>query len=49
VPTAAEAFEIVYELADVETDYDDDGPSGIYHVPDWLAVSLDIFGIKLPT
>ena len=47
VPTADEAFEIVYEHSDIETDYDENGPSGAYHVPQWLAVSLDIFG--LPT
>lgn len=45
VPSSDEAFELVYEFADIEPDYDDDPvPSGFYHKPKWLAVSLDIFG-----
>jgi len=45
VPTSEEAFDIVYEFANIEADFDEDGsPMGIYHVPKWLAVSLDIFG-----
>ncbi|MGH7429143.1 MAG: hypothetical protein ACREJ4_12440, partial [Candidatus Methylomirabilaceae bacterium] len=52
VPTADEAFDIVYEFADVEPDYDVEGSygpayvAGSYHVPRWLAVSLDLFGTK---
>ncbi|MDQ1351948.1 MAG: hypothetical protein QG657_2254 [Acidobacteriota bacterium] len=47
VPTADEAFEIAYELADMEADYDRDGNlEGAYHVPRWLTVSLDIFGFE---
>ena len=49
VPTADEAFEFVYTNSDIETDYDEDGPSTAYHVPQWLAVSLDIFGVRFPT
>ena len=45
VPTSEEAFDLVYEFADLEPDGDwDDFPSGVYHKPKWLAVSLDIFG-----
>jgi len=44
VPTSEEAFELVYEFADLEPDGDEDGPWGVYHKPKWLAVSLDIFG-----
>jgi hypothetical protein len=45
VPTSAEAFGLVYEFADIEADGDwDDFPSDFYHVPKWLAVSLDLFG-----
>lgn len=44
VPTSEEAFELVYELADIEPDGDEDGPLRVYHNPKWLAVSLDIFG-----
>jgi hypothetical protein len=47
VPTADEAFELVYEFAEAEADWDEDGPVGVYHVPMWLAVSLDIFGFHL--
>lgn len=48
VPTSEEAFDIVYELADLEADWDRDGelPAGVYHKPKWLAVSLDLFGFK---
>lgn len=45
VPTSDEAFELVYEFADIEPDGDEDGPWGVYHKPKWLAVSLDIFGL----
>ena len=44
VPTSEEAFELVYEFADLEPDGDEDGPCGVYHRAKWLAVSLDIFG-----
>lgn len=44
VPTADEAFEVVYEFAKTEADWDEDGPTGVYHVANWLAVSLDILG-----
>jgi hypothetical protein len=48
VPYSDEAFDIVYEFADMEADFDRDGPPmGAYHVPKWLAVSLDLFGFKL--
>jgi len=58
VPSAEEAFDIVYGFADVETEYDWDcedynDPSsaiitGSYdtHTPRWLAVSLDMFGFS---
>jgi hypothetical protein len=46
VPSSWEAFDLVYELADLQPDdYDDEGlPNHVYHKPKWLAVSLDIFG-----
>jgi hypothetical protein len=48
VPSAEEAFELVYEFAELEADVDvGDGEayvSGVFHSPRWLAVSLDIFG-----
>jgi hypothetical protein len=45
VPTAEEAFDLVYQFADMEADYDKEGnPESAYHVAKWLAVSLDIFG-----
>ena len=45
VPSSDEAFDLVYEFADIEADYDNEPvPSGFYHKPKWLAVSLDIFG-----
>lgn len=52
VPTSDEAFEIVYELADLEQEWDVEGSSGegtvvgVYHKPKWLAVSLDLFGFN---
>ena len=52
VPSSAEAFELVYDFAEEKADYDVEGSSGegyitgIYHEPKWLAVSLDVFGIK---
>lgn len=52
VPTASEAFDVVYDYADIQAEYDHDGdewyPSGAYHRPRWLAVSLDLFGVKIP-
>lgn len=48
VPTAEEAFEIVYQFSEVEPDcWDESGPSGYYHNPKWLAVSLDLFGFPI--
>ena len=50
VPTADEAFELVYDFAEIEADWDVEGSkgegyiSGFYHKPKWLAVSLDVFG-----
>jgi len=50
VPTADEAFELVYDFTRIEADWDVEGSkgegyiSGFYHEPKWLAVSLDIFG-----
>lgn len=48
VPKSDEAFELVYEFADMNMDYDyADGesfPVGTYHTAHWLAVSLDLFG-----
>lgn len=48
VPTADEAFRLVYNFAEMEADVDvEDGEPyvwGAYHTPRWLAVSLDIFG-----
>ena len=52
VPTADEAFDLVYEFAEIEADWDVEGShgeayiSGVYHKPRWLAVSLDIFGFS---
>jgi hypothetical protein len=47
VPTADEAFNLVYEFAEVVPDYDDTpDPVGAYHDPRWLAVSLDLFGLS---
>jgi len=46
VPSSDEAFDIVYQFADIEADYDIDGSiTGAYHNPKWLAVSLDLFGV----
>jgi hypothetical protein len=45
VPTSEEAFDLVYQFADMEADYDKEGnPESACHVAKWLAVSLDIFG-----
>jgi hypothetical protein len=52
VPTAEEAFEVVYGFANIEADWDVEGShgeayiTGTYHEPKWLAVSLDMFGFK---
>lgn len=52
VPTAEEAFQIVYEFANIEADWDVEGSqgepyiTGTYHDPKWLAVSLDMFGFQ---
>ena len=46
VPSSDEAFDIVYQFANIEADYDRDGSiMGAYHDPKWLAVSLDLFGV----
>jgi hypothetical protein len=49
VPTSDEAFQFVYEFAQIEADWErgDEGEpffAGSYHTPKWLAVSLDMFG-----
>jgi hypothetical protein len=49
VPTREEAFDIVYEFAELETDWNEDGPEGAHHSPRWLAVSLDLFGYDYGT
>jgi hypothetical protein len=55
VPSSSEAFELVYEFAREEADWDVEGSTGegfitgTYHVPQWLAVSLDSFGFDWPT
>jgi hypothetical protein len=47
VPTAVEAFELSYRLAEWEADYDKEGnPENAYPVPKWLCVSLDLFGFE---
>lgn len=47
VPTSEEAFKLVYEYSNMEADFDRDGsPIGAYHVPKWLAVSLELFGLS---
>jgi len=47
VPTCDEAFEYVYEFANIEADKDASGSIiGAYHAPKWLAVSLDMFGFS---
>jgi len=48
LPTADDAFELVYEFANLEADFDDENgdPVGVYHTPIWLAVSLDLFGFE---
>ena len=51
VPTSSEAFELVYDFAEVQTEYDTYGEeaevTGFYHEAKWLAVSLDLFGLKV--
>jgi hypothetical protein len=44
VPSRDEAFQIVYDFAVIQTDWNEDGPIGTFHAPRWLAVSLDLFG-----
>jgi hypothetical protein len=52
VPTSEEAFQVVYDFAKIEADWDVEGSSGgawitgTYHNPKWLAVSLDLFGFS---
>ncbi len=46
VPTVDEAFCIMYENSVLEAiDWDESSPSGVYHKPRWLSVSLDFFGV----
>lgn len=46
VPTVDEAFQVMYDNSVLEVDsWDESGPTGVYHKPKWLAVSLDFFGI----
>lgn len=48
LPTADEVFRFVYGHASLEADWDHDDdavPSGFYHEPKWMAVSLDLFGL----
>lgn len=43
VPSSAEAFDLMYKQAD----YDREGtPENAYPEPDWMAVSLDFFGLE---
>ena len=47
VPSAEEAFELVYGFSELVPEYDDQPfPTGAYHDPRWLAVSLDLFGLS---
>ncbi len=46
VPTAEEAFDIAYETAEIEVEYDTDPfPTGSFHKPKWMTVSLDLLGM----
>ena len=46
VPSSADAFDIMYEHADWQADYDRDGnPEHPYPLPRWMAVSLEFFGL----
>lgn len=53
VPTRQDAFDCMYQFADLEPEYDVEGTSGrgyvsgAFHQPKWLAVSLDIFGFNI--
>ena len=48
VPDADTAFDLAYQNAEVELDYDRDPvPQGAYHVAKWMTVSLDLFGFNL--
>ncbi len=47
VPTADEAFEFVYDFAEIEPGDPYEGDPGGYHIPRWLAVSLDLFGVHV--
>jgi hypothetical protein len=50
VPTSVEAFEFVYGHSSEEAEIDASGSAfGSYYRPKWLAVSLDIFGVKYST
>lgn len=51
VDKAREAFDLAYELADLEADWEvgDEGEghiAGVYHKAKWLTVSVDIFGFS---
>jgi hypothetical protein len=46
VPSSAEAFDLMFKHADWQADYDREGnPENAYPEPDWMAVSLDFFGL----
>ncbi|MBB5349553.1 hypothetical protein JWG42_14405 [Desulfoprunum benzoelyticum] len=48
VPDAETAFDLAYQNAEVELDFDRDPvPQGAYHVAKWMTVSLDLFGFNL--
>ena len=46
VPTASEAFDVMYDNSTLELNsVDDEGnPDDVYHKPRWMALSLDFFG-----
>lgn len=47
VPSSAEAFDIMFNNADWQAEYDNDGtPEHAYPEPKWMAVSLDFFGLS---
>jgi hypothetical protein len=46
VPTSKEAFDIVKIFSDLEADWDESQPIGVYDKPKWVTVSLDLFGYK---
>ena len=50
VPDSETAFDLAYEHAGIEVDYDYPGgdPINSYHVAKWMTVSLDLFGLTMP-